>query len=142
MHLVHTLTRDKRYAHSSYIRCVKADFSKMLAVSGSWDNTAKIWDLKENRLIRTLSGHTNSVRALDVNFDTELIFTGSWDKDVRVWNLRTGLVWTHELGARLGRELRHGVDLYWELGQGRAGLEFAYWACRDTGLRCARRCTS
>lgn len=73
---------------------MKADFTKKLAVSGSWDTNVKIWDLSEFKLIRTLKGHSQAVRALDVNFDTELIFSGDWDGGVRVWNVRSGLQMT------------------------------------------------
>ena len=33
-------------------------------ISGSWDNTIKIWNLEKNECIKTLNGHTSGVRCL------------------------------------------------------------------------------
>merc|ERR1719321_2585661 len=137
MHLTKTLTRDKRYGHTQYIRVVKADFGKGLAVSGSFDNSAKVWDLNAGKLIRTLGaftsnsvtfGHTKLVRALDVNFDTDMVFTAGFDKKVAVWNLRSGLMLTQVNNAH--SDLLRGIAA-------KAGDTVAYclaWGCTCQGL--------
>jgi len=53
-------------------------------VSGSNDNTIKIWDVKNGQTIKTLTGHTNSVRALTVLPDGSLV-SGSYDNTIKIW---------------------------------------------------------
>jgi WD40 repeat protein len=59
-------------------------------VSGSLDNTVRVWNLATGRLERTLDGHADSVCAVAVTPDGTRIVSGSWDNTVRVWNLASG----------------------------------------------------
>ena len=43
------------------VRCVAA-LPNGRVVSGSWDNTLKVWDVLRGRLVRTLRGHVDSAR--------------------------------------------------------------------------------
>jgi len=56
-------------------------------VSGSVDDTVRVWDLASGQLVRTLTGHTNIVEAVAVTPDGKQIVSGSADHTVRVWNL-------------------------------------------------------
>ena len=60
-------------------------------VSGSSDNTIKIWNLETGQEIRTLNGHKNYVRSVAVTADQKFVVSGSSDKTVKIWNLETGL---------------------------------------------------
>jgi WD40 repeat protein len=62
------------------------------AISGSSDNTLKVWDLKRGKVVRTLEGHSGLVRAVAVTPDGGQAISGSYDKTLRVWDLRTGKV--------------------------------------------------
>jgi len=53
-------------------------------VSGSGDDTIKIWDVKNGQNIKTLSGHTNGVYALTVLPDGSLV-SGSTGKTIKIW---------------------------------------------------------
>ncbi|KAI8340413.1 WD40-repeat-containing domain protein [Blakeslea trispora] len=59
-----------------------------IVVSGSLDNTIKIWDMRTGACIRTLFGHVEGVWSLA--YDTLRIASGSHDKTVRVWDLGSG----------------------------------------------------
>ncbi|KAI8338308.1 quinon protein alcohol dehydrogenase-like superfamily [Choanephora cucurbitarum] len=59
-----------------------------IIVSGSLDNTIKIWDMRAGACIRTLFGHVEGVWSLA--YDTLRIVSGSHDKTVRVWDLGSG----------------------------------------------------
>jgi WD40 repeat protein len=61
-------------------------------VSGSLDNTLKVWDAESFECIRTLEGHSNrvQVRAVAVSGDQKRIVSGSSDHTVKVWNHGTG----------------------------------------------------
>ena len=55
-------------------------------VSGSYDNTLKIWNVETGEYIETLSGHTHYVRSVSWSPDGNLIASGSDDRVLRIWN--------------------------------------------------------
>lgn len=59
-----------------------------IVISGSLDNTIKLWDMTTGNCIRTLFGHVEGVWSLA--YDTLRIVSGSHDKTVRVWDLGSG----------------------------------------------------
>jgi F-box/WD-40 domain protein MET30 len=63
-------------------------FDDQILVTGSYDATVKIWDIKTGQEIRTLTGHTQGIRCLQ--FDDSKLITGSLDNSIKVWNWRTG----------------------------------------------------
>src|SRR5215472_11086845 len=60
------------------------------AVSASWDNTLKVWDLASGRELNTLSGHTGLVAAVAVIPDGRRAISASGDNTLKVWDLATG----------------------------------------------------
>jgi hypothetical protein len=59
-------------------------------ISGSRDNTVKVWNLETGKEQFTLTGHSGSVQAVAVTADGTRVISGSWDNTVKVWNLETG----------------------------------------------------
>jgi ribosome assembly protein 4 len=59
-------------------------------VSGSGDNTARIWDCDTCTPVHTLKGHTSWVLAVSWSPDDSRIATGSMDNTVRLWDSKTG----------------------------------------------------
>ena len=59
-------------------------------ISGSSDNTVKVWDLNIGAEVFTFTGHSSSVNAVAVTPDGKRIISGSSDNTVRVWDLNTG----------------------------------------------------
>lgn len=55
----------------------------MILVSGSWDATAKIWDLESGECIKTLEGHSHAVCVLILK--NGKIVTGSQDGNLHIW---------------------------------------------------------
>ena len=53
-----------------------------LIISGSTDNTIRIWDIDSGECIKTLEGHTTLVRSVFVK--DNLIISGSTDKSIRI----------------------------------------------------------
>lgn len=57
-------------------------------VSGSNDNTLKVWNASTGKCLQTLLGHTGTIWSTQIFGD--LIVSGSSDKTVKVWNAVTG----------------------------------------------------
>ncbi|KAF9696573.1 hypothetical protein EKO04_005439 [Ascochyta lentis] len=63
-------------------------FDDRTLITGSYDATIKVWDIKTGKEIRTLTGHSAGIRCLQ--FDDSKLITGSLDRTIKVWNWRTG----------------------------------------------------
>ena len=75
---------------------------KLLA-TGSDDNTAKIWDATDGRLLKTLNGHTKWVFSVAFSPDSKRLATASYDKTAIIWDAETGQpLLTHERTHRRG----------------------------------------
>ncbi len=60
------------------------------AVSGSSDNTVKIWDLSIAKRLHSLTGHMALVTRVAITADGRSIVSGSKDKTVRMWDTSSG----------------------------------------------------
>jgi len=59
-----------------------------ILITGSYDRTARVWNLETGSQIHCLEGHTSAVRSLQ--FDEAKLVTGSMDCTIRIWNWRMG----------------------------------------------------
>ena len=59
-------------------------------VSGSSDNSVRVWDASTGAELKVLNGHTGSVLSTAFSSDGTCIVSGSYDKSVRVWDALTG----------------------------------------------------
>ncbi|KAL0092798.1 quinon protein alcohol dehydrogenase-like superfamily [Phycomyces blakesleeanus] len=59
-----------------------------ILMSGSLDNTIKIWDMTTGVCLRTLFGHVEGVWGLA--YDKLRIVSGSHDKTIRIWDTESG----------------------------------------------------
>ncbi|KAH4223382.1 hypothetical protein HBI06_135080 [Parastagonospora nodorum] len=72
--------------HENGVMCLQ--FDDQVLITGSYDATVKVWDIKTGEEIRTLKGHTQGIRCLQ--FTESTLVTGSLDKTIKMWNWRTG----------------------------------------------------
>lgn len=79
-------------------------------VSGSGDNTARIWDCDTGTPVHTLKGHTSWVLAVSWSPDDSRIATGSMDNTVRIWDPKTG----KEVGKPMKGHTKWVTSLSWE----------------------------
>ena len=78
--------------HTNAIRCVAISPDGRWLVTGSFDKTARLWDLKsKNPAVgsRVLKGHTKRIYCLAISPDGRWLVTGSRDKTVRLWDLKS-----------------------------------------------------
>ncbi|MBX2965410.1 MAG: caspase family protein [Cyclobacteriaceae bacterium] len=59
-------------------------------VTGSKDKSAKLWDLRSGREVRSFLGHEHTVTTLDISKDGKSLISGSYDKTTRLWDIQTG----------------------------------------------------
>ncbi|KLO16591.1 cell division control protein 4 [Schizopora paradoxa] len=61
-----------------------------IAVSGSYDNSVRVWDIEKGTLKWNMEGHTNKVYVVAYDASRNLAYSGSMDMTVRIWNLENG----------------------------------------------------
>ena len=61
-------------------------------LTGSYDNTARLWDAATGAAVATLEGHSGYVLAVAFSPDGKRVLTGSDDNTARLWDAATGAV--------------------------------------------------
>ena len=73
--------------HSNWVYSVSISADGSTIVSGSYDNTIKIWSMKGGSLLRTLEGHSSYVMSVSISPDGSTIVSGSDDNTIRIWSM-------------------------------------------------------
>jgi len=76
--------------HNDWIWGVAITPDGKTVVSGSADNTLKVWDLETGHCRATFEGHTAGLWGLAVTPDGKSVVSGSYDQTLKVWDLETG----------------------------------------------------
>lgn len=76
--------------HSSWVDAVAISKDGQILVSGSYDNTIKLWDLTTGKSVHTLVGHSSTVHSVAISADKKTVVSGSDDGTIKVWNVATG----------------------------------------------------
>lgn len=64
--------------------------------TASFDNTAKLWQVSDGKLLQTFTGHTNAVHGIAFSPDGSRIGTASYDGRIGLFDIRTGKGQFHE----------------------------------------------
>jgi WD40 repeat protein len=121
--------------HDAAVTCIAVSPDGLRVVSGSWDKTVRIWNLKTGKSLNgPLQGHELALSALAVSPDSLRVVSGSRDKTVRVWGMETGeaigepmrghnnhvrLVSVSPDGHRIVSAASDGTIQVWSMGSGR-----------------------
>eukprot|EP00742_Colponemidia_sp_Colp-10_P004434 GILJ01004734.1.p1 GENE.GILJ01004734.1~~GILJ01004734.1.p1 ORF type:complete len:824 (+),score=148.01 GILJ01004734.1:503-2974(+) len=73
-----------------FVRCVCFSHDDTLLAASFPDYAVKIWNIKERKLIHSLTGHTEEVFAVDFSSNGKYVISGSADATARLWDLQTG----------------------------------------------------
>ena len=76
--------------HSLFVTGVAITPDGRRAVSASWDNTLRVWDLESGQSLRTLQGHSGRVYGVAITPDGRRAVSASDDNTLRVWDLESG----------------------------------------------------
>ena len=71
--------------HTGIVRCV-IQLTDGRVVSGSYDNTLRIWDTISGSCLMTLEGHIAGIFCVTQLTDGRLV-SGSGDNTIRIWNI-------------------------------------------------------
>ncbi len=118
--------------HTDYVQAVAVTPDGSRVVSGSADNTLKVWDLDSGQLLHTLNEHSARVWAVTITPDGEKIISSSSDNTLKIWDLASGQLlhtlighshWVKVVtvtpdGERVVSGSRDGTLKVWDLANG------------------------
>ena len=73
--------------HSERVRAVAISPDGQTIVSGSFDQTIRLWDLSGAPIGAPFQGHTDVVLSVAISPDGQMIVSGSFDQTIRLWDL-------------------------------------------------------
>ncbi|KAH3192884.1 hypothetical protein KXW62_005978 [Aspergillus fumigatus] len=76
--------------HSSWVSSVAFSPDGQRIVSGSDDNTIKLWDAQTGSELQSLQGHSDSVHSVAFSPDGQRIVSGSDHNTIKLWDAQTG----------------------------------------------------
>ena len=76
--------------HTSLVTSVALTPDGRRAVSASYDNTLRVWDVESGESLRTLTGHTDRVKSVALTPDGRRAVSASEDNTLRVWDVESG----------------------------------------------------
>lgn len=72
--------------HGHFVSDVIISSDGQFALSGSWDGTLRLWEIKTGKTTRRFVGHSKDVLSVAFSVDNRQIVSGSRDKTVKLWN--------------------------------------------------------
>ena len=59
-------------------------------ITGSFDHTIKVWDLKGGGCVNTLAGHHGEISSTQFNYAGDMCISGSIDRTCKIWDIGSG----------------------------------------------------
>uniref|UniRef100_A0AC34Q2J0 NB-ARC domain-containing protein n=1 Tax=Panagrolaimus sp. JU765 TaxID=591449 RepID=A0AC34Q2J0_9BILA len=81
-----------KVCHNEEILCYCANKSGTVLVTGSMDQSLKIWQVDSGFLTQILVGHDDVVTCCCVSEDGKLVVSGGQDKHIYIWDVQVGAV--------------------------------------------------
>jgi WD40 repeat protein len=77
-------------AHTDWVRCLSFTPDNQTLISGSFDQSIKLWNMADGKMLHDLQDHHKGVFALAVSADGKTLASGSWDETIKLWNISSG----------------------------------------------------
>lgn len=78
--------------HTSSVSAAAISADGVLALSGGWDNTVRVWNIRAGCCLRVLTHHKTSVSAVALSGDGLTGASGDWDGNVVLFDPHTGQI--------------------------------------------------
>ncbi len=78
------------FKHSGTVNCVAVSPDGKYIVSGSYDQTLKLWDKSSGKEIRSFKGHEGDVSSVGFSPDGKHLISGSYDNTLKLGDAATG----------------------------------------------------
>ncbi|ETO00647.1 hypothetical protein RFI_36793, partial [Reticulomyxa filosa] len=85
--------------HKGHVMSVKYGSNELLntILSGSYDKSVRLWDIRSDKQIQVFNGHTYVVSAVEyspfiiknISGNSTVICSGSYDNTIRFWDIRS-----------------------------------------------------
>ena len=75
-------------SHKQAVSSILLSSDNRLLITGSYDNSIRIWELKTGQLISILQGHSKAITCLTISQDNNILISGSRDKTIRCWDIK------------------------------------------------------
>ena len=80
----------KLEGHTEEIKSVAFSLDGRFAVSGSVDQSVRVWDLNSGKELKKLTGHSKQVWAVAFHPSGRHVLSASWDATARLWDIQSG----------------------------------------------------
>ncbi len=90
-HLGVSRRQDMTYdAHQDAVTAVASSRDGKFVLTGSEDNTVRMWDRSTGVCVRVFEGHQNSVTSVHFTSDAQIVISSSQDRTIKLWNAASG----------------------------------------------------
>jgi len=72
--------------HSHFVQDVVISSDAQFALSGSWDNTLRLWEINKGVTTKRFVGHDKEVLSVAFSADNRQIVSSSRDRTIKLWN--------------------------------------------------------
>ena len=86
--LIGISVNNNKTSHWCYVASVSFSPDSRYIVSGSLDDTIKLWDVETKECLKKFTGHSSDVVSVSISPDGGYIISGSYDNTIRLWDIQ------------------------------------------------------